>query len=519
MKRVIAGVLLIIAVIVWFFLLRPAFLGGPASYIIVEGTSMEPRLHQGDLAVLRRQGTYQSGDIVAFRVEGGVVIHRIIGSTQEGYIVKGDNKEYPDSWHPTDAQVAGRMWLHVPGGGTFLYRLRQPPGFAVLLAGVTALILLGPLKREVKRRRRGGNMQERRVKKTSGSAIPGGIMVGLVVCSVVGLVLAGAAFYSFRQPLEQSRFVEWLHYEHTGTFNYTVQTENSTLYPTGTVGPVVPPADGKPAKSPPIYTRLAHSLDLGFYYNLKSSAASDVAGELSARLDITAGEGGWTQTLQLLPLTAFSGPRASLHVPVDFAEVWKLIETVEKETGFTAGTYDVSVVPTVHIRGNVGSEAIDEVYSPVFAMKLNRVQITLDSQLARSDVKTVGTTINQARELSILGLSMPVIVGRWVSAVGAALALVAAVALAIIVFLGVGLSKAAQVRARYGGMLVSVDGADLKEDSRKVAVASIQDLVRIARADGCPVFHQEPRPRLHRYFVQDGMVTYEYFLVESGKEV
>jgi signal peptidase len=522
-KRIVAGVLLLIAVIVWFVWLRPGFLGGPASYIVVEGTSMLPTLRTGDLAVLRRQETYQNGDIVAFRVEGGVVIHRIIGGTPEGYSVKGDNANGPDMWQPTAAQIAGRMWLHIPGAGSFLLNLRQPTGFAILVGGVTALFFLGSVKRKARRKIRrqylgGRTMQKQRVTKTQPANVPGKMMMALIVCSVAGLALAGAAVYSFRQPLEQSRLVERLRYEHTGTYNYTVQTENSTLYPSGTVGPIVAPSDGKPAKSPPIYTRLARSLDLGFNYLLKGSVTPDVSGVLSATLEVKAGEEGWAQTMELLPAAPFSGPVTSLRVPIDFAQIWKLIETVEKETGFSAGTYDVSVIPTVHVRGNVGTEAIDETYSPVFAMKLNRTQITIDPQLTRSEVKTFTSTLSQQNDLSILGLSMPVITARWISAVGAALALLAAAALAMVVFLGTGLGKAAQIRARYGGILVCVEQTDLNEEGHKVEVASIEDLVRMARTDGRPIFHQELSHSSHRYFIRDGLVTYEYMLKGPREE-
>ena len=76
-------------VVTWFFLLRPAFLGGPASYVMVSGVSMEPTLYSGDLAVVRKQGSYGTGDIVAFIVAEGepgekaIVIHRIVGGTAE----------------------------------------------------------------------------------------------------------------------------------------------------------------------------------------------------------------------------------------------------------------------------------------------------------------------------------------------------------------------------------------------------------------------------------------------------
>lgn len=139
----------------WFLLLRPWSLGGPAAYIIVSGSSMEPTLYTGDLVVTRRQAHYQPGDIVAFRVEGGIVIHRVVGgNAEDGFIVQGDNKAGPDSWRPGPEQILGKQWLHVPGGGKAFMLLREPPYFAAFIGGLTTFALLGggPKRR---RRRRG----------------------------------------------------------------------------------------------------------------------------------------------------------------------------------------------------------------------------------------------------------------------------------------------------------------------------------------------------------------------------
>ena len=85
--------------VVWLLLFRPTYLGGPATYVIVNGKSMEPTFYTGDLAMVRQQDSYAVGDIVAFEVEssegyrvadGGIVIHRIIsGSAPEGFVMQG----------------------------------------------------------------------------------------------------------------------------------------------------------------------------------------------------------------------------------------------------------------------------------------------------------------------------------------------------------------------------------------------------------------------------------------------
>lgn len=151
LSRRISGALILIAVAtVWFGLFAPRFLGGPASYIMVAGTSMEPSLSTGDLVVARRQAWYREGDVVAYRIpegeagEGQVVIHQIVGgSARLGYILQGDNRDTPDLWRPHPDDIDGKMWLVIPGAGRAAVLLRTPFVFAVIAGLIAFKIALG----------------------------------------------------------------------------------------------------------------------------------------------------------------------------------------------------------------------------------------------------------------------------------------------------------------------------------------------------------------------------------------
>lgn len=134
----------------WLLFLRPAALGGPVTYVMVAGASMEPTLHSGELAVVRKQDSYRNGDIVAFGVpkgepgEGAIVMHRIVGgSPEEGFVMQGDNKNAPDSWRPTDHDMLGRLWFAIPGGEQFVLTLRQPLILGLLAGAMGMLTVLG----------------------------------------------------------------------------------------------------------------------------------------------------------------------------------------------------------------------------------------------------------------------------------------------------------------------------------------------------------------------------------------
>lgn len=130
------------AVVGWFVFARPLALGGPASYVIVSGKSMLPTLHAGDLVITHRQSGYEPGDMVAYRVAGKLVIHRVVGGNGvDGYLMQGDNNPAVDPWKPTDAEIAGTSRVVVPSGGVPLKKLRHDPLLLACLAGGIALFL------------------------------------------------------------------------------------------------------------------------------------------------------------------------------------------------------------------------------------------------------------------------------------------------------------------------------------------------------------------------------------------
>lgn len=129
--------------VTWFFFLRPVALGGPASYVIVSGISMEPRLHTGDLVIVRTAPAYQVGDLVAYQVPrgqplaGNLVIHRIVGGdAATGFTMKGDNNKAADPWHPRGQDIIGKGWAEFPGSGRLLLVARQPLVLASLIGGL-----------------------------------------------------------------------------------------------------------------------------------------------------------------------------------------------------------------------------------------------------------------------------------------------------------------------------------------------------------------------------------------------
>jgi signal peptidase I len=121
---------------IWFSYLRPTSLGGPASYMIFDGSSMEPALHDGDFAFLQKQSNYTLGDVVAVSSDGSKMIHRIVGFEGSAYITRGDGDSVADALQPSNLDIEGKVVLSVPAIG------RLPGGFLIPALAGLALVLL-----------------------------------------------------------------------------------------------------------------------------------------------------------------------------------------------------------------------------------------------------------------------------------------------------------------------------------------------------------------------------------------
>jgi signal peptidase len=158
-RRVLGWGATIAVVGVWFVLFRPMFMGGPASYVTVEGVSMGPTYHTGDLIVTHRESNYHSGEVIAYHVPAGqpgagdLLIHRIVGGNgTTGFTTKGDANPYADQWQPKTANVVGTPFLLIPKGGRLLFLLRAPFVIAGLAALLAVWIVLGDRKKNQQRR-------------------------------------------------------------------------------------------------------------------------------------------------------------------------------------------------------------------------------------------------------------------------------------------------------------------------------------------------------------------------------
>jgi signal peptidase I len=134
---------------------------------IVQGNSMYPTLHNGDMEIFSKAppGVIANGTIVVFvQSDMGVtaldslirpvVIHRIVGTVfqadgQVYYRTQGDNNQYVDPQLVERSHVLGVPVQTVPYGGILVLFVESPEGLVAMI-GVISLYYLGKYEVKVK---------------------------------------------------------------------------------------------------------------------------------------------------------------------------------------------------------------------------------------------------------------------------------------------------------------------------------------------------------------------------------
>lgn len=151
--RIVASILVVVGLFLAWRTFMPRQMGGSSTYVMVSGSSMLPHFRPGDAVILKTEPTYSVGEVIAYynpqlHIK---VMHRIYSTDNGHFLMKGDNNDFIDSYHPTISNVVGAEWVHIAGAGWILYDLRQPP-VAAGFAGIAGLLIVTSRKR-LKRRR------------------------------------------------------------------------------------------------------------------------------------------------------------------------------------------------------------------------------------------------------------------------------------------------------------------------------------------------------------------------------
>lgn len=511
--RLLAGGAYAVLMLAGWILLAPHQIGGPVSYVIVSGSSMEPRLHGGDLVLVRSADDYRVGDVVAYKNHdlGKIVLHRIVALQGDRYTFKGDNNTWLDPREPERRDLVGRLWLTVPGAGGVVEWVRTPI-HAAPLAGVIGMTMVGGFG--------GGGSRRRRGDRHSPAGRPGKApflcllvrsgRVGLAILGTSALAFLALGAFAFSHPLYRTARSE-VAYTQRGAFSYSAVAPRGPVY------------EGSHVETgQPIFLRLVTKFTVTFDYRTESLAAGSVSGTagLTAELSNT---NGWVRSIELQPETPFDGDGFSVGGTVDLARLESLIQRVEARTGVHADSYTLTVVPDVQVRGTLAGQDLQDTFSPHLTFRLDPMQLQLEptgvglpgeppDQLQPAAIGKIMVSRTEPTELSGLGLRMNTATARRTSEIGvsASLAGMLIVGLAMLLALrALRNDEPSRIALRYGSWLVPVSEPVTDPLRSLIDVSTFDDLVRLAERRDRLILHEE-RGRVHVYTVEEGGLLLRY---------
>lgn len=504
-ERAISALLFLLFGAAWIAF-APTQLGGQAIYVIVNGSSMEPGFHRGDLAILREAASYQIGEVVPYRhPDIGPVIHRIIGRDGDRYIFKGDNNNFIDTFQPVQADLMGLLWIHLPGVGAIIERLRTP-WLLSLLATIAGVACMAPLIGN--QQRQGGRSGARRsstppLASARAGTVRDGLMSGLTLLAALCCILGLFAF-----TRSATRAVpDDVAYEQRGAFSYSAAMPPG-LYDTTAA-----------QTGEPVFLQLARLVQLQFSYHLSSQQPAELSGTYRLLAEVR-GFNGWKRTFELQPEQAFSGDSVTFGGALDLAQAASQIEHLQQQTGLKHQQYIVSILPQVAIGGTLAGQEFHEAFAPRLEFQIDEIQLQLApaSGDARDPLKPAKSgllkrTRSEPNTLKLLGIEAGIAQLRIICLGGLALTIVGMLALRLTSRAPTA-GQAAHIGSRYERLMVQVEPGDLSTGERAIAVASIAELAKLAERGGQVILHQA-QGSLHRYTVQDSAATYCYTLVDA----
>ena len=486
--------LLIVCLAALWIAFAPVNVGGQVSYVMVNGVSMEPLYHGGDLILVRQADEYQVGDIVTYHDSkmNAYVIHRIIDLEPDGYVLKGDNNSWIDGYRPTHAEIIGNAWVRLPGMAKVIQWIRTPLNAAFSAALLGGLLMVNTTTQHPH--------QKRKEKRAPGNT-SGHFETALYALGIAGLISLALAVFAFSRPILHA--ADPLPYEHSGAFYYSA-SGTPGVYDTDVV-----------RSGEPIFVNLTCNLDLGFLYTLAGDGVENVTGYQQFYAIITDEQSGWQRTLPLTSDTNFTGASYTSAATLDLCQVESLVAAVEQETGVRPSVYTLDIVARVSVNGTLSGQAFSDTFEPHLVFRFDNLHFYLTGNgsqtdpLQTSEARTLANPGTAENTLNLLGIKPSVRATRAFSGFALGLSLVGLLALSLVYATVTKYDPAAAIRIKYGALLVDIYDRGLETPSPVIDVTSIEDLAKLAERQNLMILHLK-RDSMHYYLVQNEVATYRY---------
>jgi signal peptidase I len=473
----------------------PANLGGQVSYVMINGNSMEPNYHTGDLALVRQALDYHVGDIVTYHDPqlNAIIIHRIIGINGDRFVFKGDNNSWIDVYQPTSDEILGKLWIYLRKFGTAVLWVKLPVNMA-LAAG----LLGGFFTMDINSQK--PTKKGKRKNKAGGSSI-GMFQAGLYLFGLLALIFMGLFMFAFTRPV--LRAGDKIKYQQTGTFFYSASGIPG-VYDTGAA-----------RSGEPVFTKMTCKLNLGFVYVLAGNQMESISGSQQFDASVVDAGSGWSHSIPLTSMTGFTGNSYISKATLDLCQVQALVASIEQKTGLHLNNYNLVITAHILVGGKISGQNFTDKFEPKLNFNFDSLHFYMVKDASKTDPMkivqdgTLASTAMVDNTLSLFGATLPVGKTRTIAEIGLAISLVGLLGLGFYFYKTSMHSPGAVIGMKYGPLLMEVH--DLRPDTLTpvIDVTSIDDLAKFAERQSAMIMHTLC-DNVHYYFVQAEGTTYRY---------
>jgi len=507
-----SGAILVMALTGWILFAPPQF-GGQASMVIVDGNSMQPSYHKGDLIIVRSADYYQIGDIVAYKhlEMGKYVIHRIIAEDLNRFVLQGDNNTWSDGFKPSQAEIIGKHWIRIPKMGKAINWLRKPIYFAFFASLLGGMLMINWYKDKTKSWKRTPKKSLNIYKWINAECLGQSGETYFLTLGIFLIIAIIAAVIAFTKPIEKN-VPQDIFYTHSGEFEYSASVPEGVY-------------DGETIHSgSPIFFKLTCEINVDYQYTLSSESPAEVVGTQHVAAVISDST-GWMRTIPLQSMSTFEGTSVRSQAIFNVCHAVGIVDELRERTGLQRSEFSLAIVPTTQVNGYLGGLVLNDHYSPALNFKFNDIGLWMTSSNTGDPEETdpLHTTtegllrnwVETPETMAFLGLNLPVGGVRWVTAI---ILVLSAGLLAFLMYTTEKMSKTSQssgIQLRYSPMIVNIQKQPPVLMRGDVEVQKFEDLVRLAERNHCVILHEFDPEGTHTYLVEEANTIYRLKFTES----
>jgi signal peptidase I len=490
-----SNALLILSIAALWYVFAPTNLGGGASYVMIDGNSMEPTFHTGDLVILAKASVYNVGDIVAYKdlKLDAHIIHRIIGIQDERFIMKGDNNGWIDSTHPLQSEVLGKKYLYLPKLGKWVKWIRVPVNMSLVVGVFGGGIIMSMTIQTKETQKKRKNQKS----KSNGSFFE----IPLYFAGILTILFLVTTLFSFSKPVLKG--ADKIPYSESGVFSYTASGTPNTY------------DSGSAISGEPIFLKLTCNLNLEYQFTFFSGHSEDISGFYHLIAIVRDQRSGWQRTLQLTPDSSFNGIAFSNQASLDICRIVSMVKSVEAETGVQSGSYNLEIISNVTVRGKVSGQQFMDTFEHPLAFQFDNSRLYMGNLDPKNDPfhkttqKLIPSPLMVDNTISILKFKPSIKAIRLISLIGLFASAIGLLLVGMYYNKLAKIDRCVYIKLKYGPLIVDVSISGSDNVKLIIDIKSIEELVTIANHQNSLILHME-RDKKHFYLIENEGTVYRY---------